>query len=110
MEEKRQYPRLKCIFKVRFPEEKELEAENFSLGGMFVKTAFSQRFNMDETVYLVVYLPTDAKRPLTVQTRVVNVLENGIGVKFLDLNEGTKEGLQECYNFFYGQDEQMQQE
>ena len=71
---------------------------------------FAQRFNMDETVYLMVYLPTDAKRPLTVQSKVVNVLENGIGVKFLDVNEGTKQGLQECYNYFYGQDSQMQQE
>jgi hypothetical protein len=110
MEEKREYPRLKCIFKVRFPEEKELEAENFSLGGMFVKTAFSQRFNMDDTVYLIVYLPTDTKRPLTAQSKVVNVLENGIGVKFLNLNEGTKQGLQECYNLVYGHDTQMQHE
>ncbi len=110
MKEKRKSPRLKCIFKVRFPEEEELETENFSLGGVFVKTAFAQRFDTDETVYLMIYLPTDRKRPLTVQSRVVNVLENGIGVKFMNLNDVTKDGLQECYNFFRSQDNQTQQE
>ncbi len=109
MEEKRKSPRLKCIFKVRFPEEKELETENFNLGGVFVKTAFAQRFNMDETVYLMIYLPTDMKRPLTVQSRVVNVMETGIGVKFMNLSEMTKQGLQECYEFLCSQDHQTQQ-
>lgn len=104
MEEKRKSPRLKCIFKVRFPEEKELEAENLSLGGMFVKTSFAQRFNMDETVYLMIYLPTDVKRPFTVESKVVNIMENGIGVKFRNLNDIAKKGLQQCYNLISGQD------
>jgi hypothetical protein len=101
MEEKRKHPRLKCVFKVRFLEEKELETDNFSPNGMFVKTAFAHHFALRETVHLMIYLPPRTDRPVTVESRIVNVMENGICVAFRNVSEIIKQRLEGCYDYLY---------
>ena len=72
---------------------------DISLGGIFIEVGEVDQIEMGQTVVINVKLPTEPKT-MRLRAKVVNKTHRGIGCQFISLEEGQKDAICLCFEYF----------
>ena len=100
--DRRKKPRIDLHFQIIRLGQKhkgEYRAKDLSTGGMFIETQKPSKFRKGDELELVMREPADNKF-MRLQARVAHVVNNGIGVEFINLTKGDQEILKTCFSLF----------
>jgi len=99
-QEKREYPRLDFDCPVVIPGvDGAKKIKDLSCGGVFVEVKPSSAFKVGQEVSLIFKLPTHTES-LRIKAKVKNLQPQGIGCKFIDIDQQTEQVIRHYFETF----------